>query len=99
MMGESLVGDVSCGLHFTLASREWKLPRRVWCVELYRLRGLFLTTGGDESQIEGSFHNAIRTAKEQKSVSLVERAEGTYAEYDRQKASESGGGGFRLPLW
>jgi tetratricopeptide (TPR) repeat protein len=77
-----------------------RFQRRVWCVELYRLRGVFLTTiGGHESQIEASFHNAIRTAKEQKSVSLVEPAEGTYAEYHRQKASASGGGGFRLPLW
>ena len=28
-----------------------------------------------------------------------ERAEATYAEYRRQKASGSGGRGFRLPLW
>jgi hypothetical protein len=30
--------------------------------------------------------------------SLEKRAEGTYAEYRRQKESESGGRGFRLPL-
>jgi len=41
---------------------------------------------------------AIKTAKEQKSVSLAKRAEATYAEYRRQKASGSGGRGFRLPL-
>jgi hypothetical protein len=41
---------------------------------------------------------AIRIAKEQKSVSLEKRAEATYAEYRRQKASGSGGRGFRLPL-
>jgi hypothetical protein len=42
---------------------------------------------------------AINTAKEQKSISLEKRAEATYAEYRRQKASGSGGRGFRLPLW
>jgi hypothetical protein len=53
----------------------------------------------DEAQIEASFREAIRIAKEQKSISLQKRAETTYAEYRRQKASASGGGGFRLPLW
>jgi tetratricopeptide (TPR) repeat protein len=72
---------------------------RFWCVELHRLRGVFLATlGGDETQIEASFRAAIRIAREQKSVSLEKRAEGTYAEYRRQKASASGGRGFRLPL-
>jgi tetratricopeptide (TPR) repeat protein len=67
---------------------------------LHRLRGVFLATlGADEAQIESSFCEAIRIAKEQKSVSLEKRAEGTYAEYRRQKANASGGGGFRLPLW
>jgi len=41
---------------------------------------------------------AIRTAKQQKSTSLATRAEATYAEYRRQKASGLGGQGFRLPL-
>jgi hypothetical protein len=41
---------------------------------------------------------AIDFAREQKSVSLEKRVEGTYAEYRRQKASASGGRGFRLPL-
>ena len=54
--------------------------------------------GADETQIEASFCEAIRIAKEQKSVSLEKRAEGTYREYRRQKASASGGCGFRLPL-
>jgi adenylate cyclase len=72
---------------------------RWWCAEMYRLRGVFLAAiGADETQIEGSFCEAIRTAKEQKSVSLEKRAEATYAEYRRQKASGSGGRGFRLPL-
>ena len=73
---------------------------RWWCAEMYRLRGVFLVaTGAEEAQIETSFCEAIRIAKEQKSVSLEKRAEATYAEYRRQKASGSGGRGFRLPLW
>ena len=76
------------------------LEVRWWCAELRRLRGVFLgTMGAEETQIEASFCTAIRIAKEQKSVSLQKRAEGTDAEYRRQKASASGGGGFRLPLW
>jgi adenylate cyclase len=72
---------------------------RRWCAELHRLRGVFLAAmGAEESQIEASFCEAIRIAKEQKSVSLEKRAEATYAEYRRQKASGSGGRGFRLPL-
>jgi hypothetical protein len=55
--------------------------------------------GADEAQIEASFREAIRTAKEQKSVSLEKRAEATYAEYRRQKTGEPGGRGFQLPLW
>jgi tetratricopeptide (TPR) repeat protein len=70
------------------------------CAELHRLRGVFLTAmGAEETQIEGSFCEAIRIAKEQKSVSLEKRAQGTYGEYRRQKASGSGGHGFRLGLW
>jgi serine/threonine protein kinase/tetratricopeptide (TPR) repeat protein len=73
---------------------------RWWCIELHRLRGVFLTAiGGEESQIEASFCEAIRIAKEQKSVSLTNRAEATYAEYRRQKASGPGGRVIRLPLW
>jgi predicted ATPase len=73
---------------------------RQWCAELHRLRGLFLTAlDADETQIETSFREAIRTAREQKSVSLEKRAEATYAEYRRRKTSASGGRGFRLPLW
>jgi len=72
---------------------------RWWCAELHRLRAVFLAAiGADENQIEASFHNAIRIAKQQKSVSLEKRAKSTYAEYRRQKASGSGGRGFRLPL-
>jgi len=61
--------------------------------------GVFLTAmGAEETQIEASFAEAIRIAKEQKSLSLEKRAEATYAEYRRQKASGSAGRGFRLPL-
>jgi tetratricopeptide (TPR) repeat protein len=68
--------------------------------ELHRLRGVLLAAAGaDEAQIDASFRAAIRIAKEQKSVSLERRAQETYAEYQRQKASASGGHGFRLPLW
>ena len=70
-----------------------------WDAELRSLRGVFLAAvGAEESQIEASFSEAIRIAKEQKSISLEKRAEATYAEYRRQKASGSGGRGFRLPL-
>ena len=47
---------------------------REWCAELHRLRGVFLTAiGAQETQIEASFCEAIRIAKEQKSVSLEKR--------------------------
>ena len=66
---------------------------------MHRLRGVFLTAiGADETQIEDSFREAISTAKEQKSISLAKRAEATYAEHRRQKASGSAGSGFRLSL-
>jgi hypothetical protein len=72
---------------------------RWWCTELHRLRGVFLAAmGAEETQIEASFGEAIRIAKEQKSVSLEKRAEASYAEYRRQKASGTGGRGLRLPL-
>jgi len=72
---------------------------RWWWAELQRLRGVFLATiGANETQIEASFCQAISTAREQKSISLEKRAEASYAEYRRQKASAPGGRGFRLPL-
>src|SRR5262249_9660783 len=81
----------------SLADRS---EERRWCAELYRLRAVFLTAlGAAESQIEASFREAIRIAKEQKSTSLEKLAEATHAESRRQKASVSGVLGFRLPLW
>ena len=72
---------------------------RWWCAELHRLRGVFLAAlGADETQIEAAFCEAIRIAKEQKSISLAKRAEATYAEYRSQKSRALGGQGFRLPL-
>jgi hypothetical protein len=66
---------------------------------LCRLRGVFLAAiDADETEIEASFCEAIRFAREQKSVSLEKRAEATYAEYRRQKASRSGGRRPRPPL-
>jgi len=76
-----------------------RFENRYWSAELHRLRGVFLAAmGADEAQIEASFSEAINTAKEQKSVSLEKRAEATYAEYRRQRASGSRGRGFRLLL-
>ena len=72
---------------------------RWWCAELYRLRGVFLAAlGAAEAEIEASFRAAIRIAKEQKSISLATRAEASYAEYRRQKATASRGAGVRLPV-
>jgi len=66
---------------------------------MHRLRGVFLaTTDADEPQIEASFRAAISTAKQQKSTSLAKRAEATYAEYRREKASVSGEHRLRPPL-
>jgi hypothetical protein len=77
-----------------------RYEQRNWSAELHRLRAVFLAAiGADETQIEASFSEAIRIAKEQKSVSLEKRAEASYAEYRRQKASSSGERGLRLPLW
>jgi hypothetical protein len=60
---------------------------RWWCAELHRLRGVFLAAmGADETQIKASFCEAIRTAKQQKSVSLATRAEASYTEYRDRKS-------------
>ena len=76
-----------------------RFEARCLFAELHRLRGVFLAAlGADDTNIEASFCEAIRIGREQKSISLEKRAEGTYAEYRRQKASATGGRGFRLPL-
>jgi tetratricopeptide (TPR) repeat protein len=67
---------------------------------LHRLCGVFLATlGAEETQIEASFSEAVRIAGEQKSISNEKRAEVAYAEYRRQKATATGGRGFRRALW
>jgi hypothetical protein len=76
-----------------------RFEERWWLAELYRLRGILLAAvDADENQIAASFNEALRIAKEQKSISLEKRAEETYAEYRRNRASEDHAGGFRLPL-
>ena len=76
-----------------------RFENRYWSAELHRLRGVFLTAmGAQETQIEASFCEAIRIAKEQKSISLEKRAEASCAEYRRQKARGARGREFRLPL-
>ena len=97
-----LADHTSEALEAIAEAEAWveRSEERWWCAELHRHRGVFLAVlGAQESQIETSFCAAIRIAKEQKSVSLEKRAEATYAEYRSQKASGSGGRGFRLPLW
>ena len=48
------------------AERLAEISRERWCyAELHRLRGVFLVAlGADEPQIEASFREGIRTAKE-----------------------------------
>jgi predicted ATPase len=76
-----------------------RFEQRYCLAELHRLRGVFLAAiGADESQIEASLCEAIRIARQQNSTSLARRAEATYTEYRRRKASASGGRGLRLPL-
>jgi hypothetical protein len=67
----------------TLAERSGE---RWWYAELHRLRGVFLATlGAEQNQIEASFCEAVKIAREQKSIFLEKRAEESYAEYRRQK--------------
>ena len=60
-----------------------------WCsAELHRLRAVLLAaTGGNNAEIDAAFRAAISTAKQQKSLSLEKRAETSYVEYRRHKAS------------
>jgi hypothetical protein len=65
--------------------------------ELCRLRGVLLAAlDAEETQIEASFCKAISIAREQSRYR--KRAEGSHAEYRRQKASATTGRGFRLSL-
>jgi adenylate cyclase len=63
-----------------------------WRAELHRLRGVFLAAvGADGAQVEAAFGEAIRTAQQQKSISLLKRAEASYAEYRRSIGIDFGG--------
>ena len=63
-----------------------RFEEHLWRADLHRLRGVLLTAmGADETQIEASFCEAIRTAREQKSIPLARRAEASYAEYRSKK--------------
>jgi predicted ATPase len=76
-----------------------RTEERWWSAELYRLCAVFLAAlGATPTAIEASFRESFRTAKRQQSAALAKRAETTYAEYRRKKASGSGERGFRLSL-
>jgi len=63
-----------------------RYEERAWCAELHRLRGVFLASmGADGGQIEAAFGDALRTARQQKSISLMKRAQASRAEYRSQK--------------
>jgi serine/threonine protein kinase len=106
----TLLGHFRFSLHTEKLTAAMRIAERVCALaeeyeerrlfpELHRLRGVFLTAmGAEKTQIEASFGEAIRVAKEQKSISLEKRAEATYAEYRRQKASGTGRDAIRLPL-
>jgi predicted ATPase len=58
------------------------------CAELHRLRGVFLAAlGAGQVQIEAAFQEAIRTGKQQKSISLEARAEASYVAYRGRKTN------------
>ena len=59
---------------------------REWYPELQRLRGVFLAAiGANKAEVEAAFGEAIRTAQQQTSVSLLKRAEASHAEYRSQR--------------
>ena len=79
-----------------LAERQ---EERWWSAELYRLRGVFLTTiGANEAEVETALRSAISTARKQNSISLEKRAEATYARYNYEKAKADREHSFQLPL-
>jgi tetratricopeptide (TPR) repeat protein len=64
---------------------------RWYYAELQRLRGVFLGgIGGDDTQIEAAFRDAIETAKRQKSASLAARSEAAYRQYLSKKSKALG---------
>jgi tetratricopeptide (TPR) repeat protein len=64
-----------------------RFEERWWRAELYRLRGVSLAAiGAEDTEIEASFCAAVRTATEQKSISMEKRAQTSYAEYSHRKS-------------
>ena len=62
-----------------------------WSAELHRLRGAFLAAmGANETEVELAFHEAIRIARQQKSVYLLKRAQVSHASHGHGR-----GGGRR----
>jgi hypothetical protein len=82
-----MTGLVKADLFSWFAIREAealaeRFELRYWSAELYRLRGVFLAAiSANDTKIADSFHAAIKTAKQQRSISLETRAEASYAEY------------------
>jgi predicted ATPase len=57
-----------------------------WLAELHRLQGVFLSgLGKSQDEIEKAFCKAISTARQQKSISLLKRAEASYQECCRKE--------------
>ncbi len=57
-----------------------------WCADLQRLRSVFLAAlGAEDARVANSFRDAMRTARDQKSISLERRAEQAYADYRSRK--------------
>jgi predicted ATPase len=76
-----------------------RYEERSWLAELQRLRGVFLAAiGADDTKVEASFSAAVRIANGQKSISLLKRAEATFAEYRRRRSEWVGEQGIRLPV-
>jgi predicted ATPase len=64
---------------------------RYICSDLHRLRGIVLTAaGGEDIQINASFGEAVRTAEQQKSISLQKRAEAAFDAYRHTKSEQIG---------
>lgn len=64
---------------------------RWYYAELQRLGGVFLAgIGGDDTQFEASFCDAIETAKWRKSASLAARSEAAYQQYRSKKTKAIG---------
>ncbi|MBV9998459.1 MAG: protein kinase [Verrucomicrobia bacterium] len=62
---------------------------RSWCAELFRFRGVYLAAmGADEMEIQAAFSKAIQMAEEQGSISLLKRAEMSYADYRIARAGK-----------